>query len=549
MEKEKLAHILNGLQKKKQNWQNLPLSKKIFYLNDCQKCLKEEAHSWVQRGVRAKGLAENSNGIGQEWLTGPVIIMRLLRLFKNALKQKGTPKVPNKQTHSHRILVLPENKYESWLWRYFKAEVWLRKKFAVTQGELYRIPKKHPPAVSLILGAGNVSSITISDVLHKLFLEGQVCFIKLSPVNDYLLDSFNRVFASLIADGYVFFTRGDGNLGAWLCHHPAVDEIHITGSHHTHDAIVWGDPKLPQTVERKKNNAPLLNKPITSELGCVTPAILVPGDWTQKELQYHVTQIASAIENNASFNCNAVKVLVTSRHWPQRELFLNLLRAELKKMPPRLAYYPGAQERYQKFLTSYAQCEVLGEEKKGCIPWTLIPNIPPHKEEYALNNEAFCGVLAEVALDAADTPTFLNQAVSLCNEHIWGTLSCSLIIDPRTQKKFQSELDRSLESLRYGAIGVNCWAGISYALGSTTWGAYPGHTLQDIQSGIGQVHNTFLFDHPEKSILYAPFRAQPTPVWFYTNPKTERVAKNLFAFEYEPSFTNFLKVMTAALLP
>ena len=51
-------------------------------------------------------------------------------------------------------------------------------------------------------------------------------------------------------------------------------------------------------------------------------------------------------------------------------------------------------------------------------------------------------------------------------------------------------------SLRPGAI---------YGLVSPTWGAYPGHTPEDIQSGSGVVHNTWLFDHPEKSVVRAPF--------------------------------------------
>ncbi len=42
--------------------------------------------------------------------------------------------------------------------------------------------------LALVLGAGNVASIAPLDVLHKLFIENQVCLLKLNPVNDYLHD-------------------------------------------------------------------------------------------------------------------------------------------------------------------------------------------------------------------------------------------------------------------------------------------------------------------------------------------------------------------------
>ncbi len=54
-----------------------------------------------------------------------------------------------------------------------------------------------PPAarqgkLALVLGAGNVASIAPLDVLHKLFIENQVCLLKLNPVNDYLHDLLAR---------------------------------------------------------------------------------------------------------------------------------------------------------------------------------------------------------------------------------------------------------------------------------------------------------------------------------------------------------------------
>lgn len=41
----------------------------------------------------------------------------------------------------------------------------------------------------------------------------------------------------------------------------------------------------------------------------------------------------------------------------------------------------------------------------------------------------------------------------------------------------------------------------------------PGNKPQDVGSGIGYVHNTYLFDHPQKAVLHAPWTYFPQPLW------------------------------------
>lgn len=547
----KLDRILNNLSSKKYEWVSVPIQKKIFYLQSAQDRLADKAQNWVQLCAAAKHIDSTSALSGQEWLAGPAVVMRQLGFLKTALKAGGSPK-PNKisqnENGQYRVQVMPKDFSESILWHGFHAEIWVQKGKEPTQGRIYKESAQVTPTLSLILGAGNVSSIAPLDALHKLYAEGKVCLVKLNPVNDYLADILNEVFFDLIHDGFLSFVKGDGETGAELCKHSSVDEIHITGSHHTHDAIVWGNPGLDETKIRKAENKPLITKSITSELGCVTPTIIVPGTWTEKELKFQAKQIASGVENNASFNCNAMKVLVTSQNWPQRELFLNYLREELKSLPPRYAYYPGAWDRYQKFLNQYTQSEVLGEKKEGCIPWTFIPNIPTNNpSEYALQTEAFCGILSEISLPAEDAGRFMEKAADFCNNRIWGTLSCSIFVDPRTQEKYEKELKSSINSLRYGSIAVNCWSALSFAFGATIWGAYPGHTLQDIQSGIGFVQNGFMIDYPEKSVIYAPFSIRPKPAWFYDNQNMLHIGKKFVKYEYTKRFIDFFKLISSAL--
>ena len=174
---------------------------------------------------------------------------------------------------------------------------------------------RHADKVALVLAAGNVACIAVIDLLHKLFTEGQVCLLKMNPINDYLGVFFEDIFSSFCEAGYVQFAYGGADVGAYLCAHPDIDEIHMTGSARTHDAIVYGTG--PDAEERKRKDQPVNTKRITSELGCVTPTIVVPGPWSEAELRYHAEHIASQKLTNAGFNCVSAQVLIMSAEWDQ----------------------------------------------------------------------------------------------------------------------------------------------------------------------------------------------------------------------------------------
>ena len=543
----KIENALKILSQNKQKWLKLDIQKKVSYLESAMDNLLKDSKQWSEISARAKSDQHDNDLIGQELLLGPAIVMRQMRFFIQALRANGSPsprKIFQKENSQYVAKVMPENFKESIIWRGFQAEVWIQKGKKPSQGSCYQ-KINSIPAFSLVLGAGNVSSIAPLDALYKLFIEGKVCIVKLNPVNEYLFEVLNKVFSDLIKDGFLFFVKGDSDVGTWLCEHNLIDDVHITGSHITHDKIVWGLGSQEEIQERKLKGLLHCSKSITSELGCVTPVIIVPGVWSDSELIFQARQIASAVGNNASFNCNAIKVIVTCKGWQQRELFLDYLKKELKALPPRKAYYPGAWDRYQRFLNQYKNSETLGDNMIGCIPWTLIPNI--QENTYAFEEEAFCGIVTETSLISDTVPEFIHKAVEFCNEKIWGTLSCSMLVDPQTESVHRNEIEQAIELLRYGSIGINCWAALSYAFASTTWGAYPGSTLENIQSGIGCVHNGYLFDYPEKSVVRAPFQIWPNPAWFYTNKNTKEIGECLIQYEYSQSTKDFMKLIFAAI--
>jgi Aldehyde dehydrogenase family len=541
-----LDRALSHLATRKEIWANTPIPERIELLQRCLASTLNIAPTWTQAACKAKGIDPDSNLVGEEDIAGVIAVIRHLRLLIESLTANGQlspPQITHRENGQIVAHILPANLLDRVLWFGYRGEVWLEPNQPATQGQIYRQPT--PGKLALVLGAGNVSSIGALDTLHKLFTENQVVILKMNPVNAYLGEYLNLALAPLIAGGFLHLVEGKAEVGAYLCHHPLVDTVHITGSHRTHDAIVWGNT-IAEQQERKATHQPCLTKPITSELGCVTPILVVPGKWSRSDLTFQARQVAAAIVHNASFNCAAGQILLTASGWAQREEFLTLLRQELAQTPPREAYYPGSQERYQSFLDRYPQSEQLGPRTDAVIPWTLIPDIPALAGEYALTEEAFCGLLGEVKIAAKTAPEFLTNAVNFVNEKVWGTLSCTLLIDGKTQRQYPAELDTAIAQLRYGTIGVNIWSGAIFYVGSTTWGAYPGNSLDNIGSGIGCVHNTYLFDRPQKSVFYAPFRIFPTPIWFATHRNLRSLAQKLIKFEAAPSWASLVPVVLAA---
>ncbi len=535
-------------------WVSTSLDERIALLRACMPTLAASYDDWVAAGTRAKGGTLGSGIEGEIALGGPMVCMRHLRLLAESLEAvrdgrdppvAGRTTLPDGQEVVH---VFPAHWMDKVLFTGFKGDVWVEPGKPSSLAGLYRAKAEGGgPAggVSLVLGAGNVSSIGPLDVIHKLFVEDEVVLLKTNPVNAYLGPILEQAFAPLIEAGVLAIVHGGAEVGGHLCHHPKIVSVHITGSDSTHDAIVWGG--APQErARRKATGEPILTKPITSELGCVTPVFVVPGPWSEADLQFQAEHVASMVAHNGSFNCNAAKVLVLAKGWEHRDAFVLKVREALAHTEPRKAYYPGAKERYSAFRDRYPGAIPLSEDTPEIVPWTVIPEVPAKKGEYALTHEAFCGVLAEVDIDATEADEFLGKAVDFANDSLWGTLSCVVLVHPKTQKAHPEAFHSAISNLQYGGIGINVWGGVIYGLICTTWGAYPGHTLEDIVSGRGFVHNTFLVDHPQKSVLEAPFRIAPKPAWFHNHGNLPELGRRLTHFEEHPGLGGLVKVAMAA---
>ncbi len=501
------------------------LAQRIGWLRQMRRDTYAVAQEWVGLSCTAKQIDSKGAIAAEEWLAGPMSVLRHLGLLQKTLEHLLKTDSPllnddelERRSDSWVANVFPRGWVDPLLFSGYRAEIRFLKKESPSSirdnmARSYFEDNGEWVGCCVVLGAGNVSSIGLQDVLNKVFCENYKCVLKLNPVNDYLGEIYEQAFRVLIDAKVLEIVHGGAEVGARLVHDVATTAVHITGSSRVHDAIVHGDPPL--------------DKPITSELGCVTPIMIVPGKWSQRQLRYQAVNVASMLVNNASFNCNAAKVLVTAKGWPQRKVFLDALRCVLAKTETRFAYYPGAEQRHADFCAVYPDAVVSSDSvPQGHLPWVLASGLDANvATQIAFTDEAWCGVLAEVPL-AVETPAdFLSSAPEFCNQHLFGNLSCGIIIDAATRRSVSDAYEHAIDQLRYGAVAVNAWPAVVYALGVTPWGAYPENTLGAISSGLGFVHNTRMFDGIEKCVLEAPFRSMIYPPWMVDHQRPLAVAK------------------------
>ena len=570
MDTARLDHDLAILASRKEEWARLPIPEKIGLLRSVQDGVAQVADRWIEAAVRAKGIPAGSPLSGEEWMSGPYSLLFAMAALERTLERiaRGASPLPPPRSIRTRpdgqvvVDVFPVDAFDRILHSGVTAEVWMEPGVTAAglPDQVAGFYRQAAPAgkVALVLGAGNISSIAPLDLLHELLAEGAVALVKMNPVNDYLGPFLEEAFASLAGRGFVGFAYGGADVGAHLSDHPLVDQIHITGSARTFDAIRFGSG--PEGALRKARGEPRTLRRITAELGGVGPTIVLPGRWSRADLRFHAESVVSQKMHNGGFNCIAAQVLVLPERWPQREEFLSVLRETFRSVPPRHPYYPGAGVRQAAAIAAHPSAELLDPPGSTPVPRTLLAGVDPSdRDAHAFREEFFGGVLAETSLPGDTAAEFLANAVRFANERLQGTLGANLVVDPATEADLGPRLDAAIAALRYGSISVNTWTGVAYLIPTATWGAFPGHSDEDIQSGRGVVHNAFLFDRPQKTVVRGRFRPfprawlagdfhlGPKPPWFVTHGTADEVGRRLTRFARAPSLAGLPGIIAAAL--
>ena len=324
----------------------------------------------------------------------------------------------------------------------------------------------------------------------------------------------------------------------------------MTGSAATHDTIVWGVGE--DAEQRKAAGNPASTKPITSELGGVSPTIVVPGRWSTTDLRFQAEHIATQRLHNGGYNCVAAQVVIVPADWDRKQEFLAALRDAFHSAPARVDYYPGSDARVTAAQAAYPNAERCGTAGERLLVTGL------SLDDEMLRTEYFAPVLGVLELPGSDVD-FLTAATDAANDHFVGTLGINVIAHPDSITDLGEDFETMVAELRYGTVAVNAWTAVGFLTAAATWGAFPGHTIDDVQSGIGVVHNAFLLADTERTVVRGPFRPaprsilhrewslSPKPAWFVTNRTAPTTGRLLAAFAADPHPKRLPAIFASAL--
>jgi len=561
-ERRRLDTALTELEAGEQAWAAASLPDRARLLARTHAAVAAAAEEWATTAGAIKGLDPDSQLMGEEWISGPYPVLTSLGTLVHTLQSLAERKSPLAGTKFGTapggrvtVPVLPHNAYESILLHGFRAEVWLRPGVAASTAASRAGLAQHRPSlthgIGLVLGAGNITSIAPLDVVYELVANNRVTLLKLNPVMAGMEPVYTKALAPLIEAGVLRIVQGGAEAGGYLAHHPRVAHVHITGSALTHDVVVYGPGDEGRA--RKAAGTPLLDKPITSELGGVAPVIVVPGDWSPRDLRYQAEHVATMRLHNGGYNCIAGQVVILSADWKLKDAFLAELRSAIARAPQRPAWYPGSDARFASAASAYPDAERLGED--GC---RMLVDIGPSGDATPLETtEYFAPVLGIVEVAGAGQ-AFLDSAVETANRDLRGTLGANVVAAPRDIKRMGPAFREAIARLRYGTIAINAWSGVGFLTAAAPWGAFPGHTLDDIQSGRGVVHNALLIEEPERTVVTGPFRPFPRsiargefalfpkPPWFVTARSAATTGRRLTGFASAPGWLKMPAVFAAA---
>ena len=504
----------------------------------CAERVADVADEWARTAVDVKRGA--AAALAEETATGPLATLRLLLLTARAqadIAKGGLPRTSRPPRLSHataggrprvsdpasmvEIDVMPVGAlFDPMIFPGHRATV-----RCVNPGGLdafersWRRETDERPrsgGVAVVLGAGNVTGLAAADVICQIFEYGRAALLKLHPLHAPLEPVLTAALAPLIEAGLLAIVTGGAEVAQAAVAAPLATHVHLTGGQGAFQSIVWGD-RDPHAAGAE----PLLAKPITCELGNVTPWLVVPGRYTPAQLACQADTVAASIANNTSFNCIATKLVVTCRGWPQRDEFLALVGRRLASLPARPAWYPGAATAWQTIAGRPAPAD-------GTLPWVFRTGLDLERDHAWIAREWFVPVAAETAIEADDIEAYCTRAGSLVHA-LPGSLAASVTIPATLAARDRQRAELLVEHLEYGVVAVNGWSALAYALGNLPWGGFPGGTLAAPASGIGRVHDPLLLPLVHNTILRMPLAVWPTPPWFPWHVGGAKLARGLLA--------------------
>ena len=519
---------------------------------ECVDLIPTFAEYWVELETLHKKVEPESSAVGEQWAGGPWLTVWGFRYLIDSLRKlpdidMNFDKMYDKKTHT--LQVFPTKFIEKLLYMGVKGYIKLRKNMTLEDFKEYRgfesrINTKNP-TTTLVLGAGNQSCIPILDFAHHIVTRRSPVVLKLNPVNEYLKPVFDNILSPFIKRRFLTIVKGDAELGKYLTNHQGISHIHLTGSSNTYENIVYGK-KLSEKEIGSKSIKKINNKSITTELGNVTPVVVVPDKWSTSDIKIQAKKIATAKLQNAGFNCIAAQVIVLDKNWIQKDQLIDEVKQIIRTQQTRYFYYPGSKERISKINKS-PKVEILSQD--SCeVPYSA--SVTDSDDEFYFHNEVWGGTIIFKLLDSNSVNDFIKKATIFCNDELWGNLGCTVLIKPKTERAYKNEFNEMIDNLKYGTVAINEWCALGFAIPSLPWGGYPGNKDSDIQSGQGYVHNSFLFESPLNGVVRTDFKPMLNidPPWFITHKNSHKVLENLTMYLCTNSKLKLIKTFFYAVI-
>ena len=150
------------------------------------------AYYWATLSAEKKQILQKHKE-GEEWLGGPFVSILTTQYYIEYLKGNSQLNEENFNPNTNSYKVFPNKLIESLTFPLLNAEIRFNKSMSFKQIEEFRGFNQRigqSDNVTLVLGAGNVSSIPFLDTLFHLVAKRSAILLKLNPVNDYLLPVF-----------------------------------------------------------------------------------------------------------------------------------------------------------------------------------------------------------------------------------------------------------------------------------------------------------------------------------------------------------------------
>lgn len=349
--------------------------------------------------------------------------------------------------------------------------------------------------VSLILGAGNQNFLTLIDIFQRVFIFNECVLVKQHPLRIFLYEPYYHILEPLIEENIVFIIDDYGiDFTKKLITNDFINHIHFTGSENTYKSI-------QETLQNENKSCD-----ITAELGCVTPWVIFPGEYTENEIKNIAIQLVNAKKNNGGSNCITPQVLILPEKWEQKNILHDLILKEIQNQQTVPCYYPNSIENKKNMMNIYKdnsyvisstnKLEMTSEDDDiVIIDYGLISN--EKKEGICLKQEAFSPVLVIATIENNNIEEYVNNVINTLNsKQIYGSLSCSLFCPQDMNNEL---INKCIYELEYGTIAINIWSLFGYIASTVggTWGGY----YKNSQSGRGRIGNLFNNQYVSKTII------------------------------------------------